>query len=798
MKQRLLLKTMLLLCALVAGSLSVWADVVSGKTYDTKSTSSLPTGWSGSDGGGTTYVKLTASSNYIQTSNFTQNGFTSITLKARKFGGPTDAEALITVSWYDSSTSAETELGTVAPSNTTLTDYTISSPTNPTGNTTGYIKIQCKGAGSSKGSGVSQVTITYTAPEAAVETPTFSPVGGTYTSTQSVTLDCETTGADIYYTLDGSTPTSGSTPYTGAISVSETKTIKAIAIKGSDASNVAEATYTIYPVLHAGTEADPYTVADARNAIDANIGITGVYVSGIVCEGGSELSSGALNYWISDDGTETNKFEIYKGKGISGADFAATTDVKEGDAVVVKGDIKKFGSVYEFNSGNQLVSLVPSANPLISVTPSSLTGFTYGVGFGPSEAKTFSVEGSNLTADISLSLGESNYEMSLTEGSGYTNSLTLTQTAGAVAATTIYVRLKAGLAVNASYSGSVALTSTGATNKAISLAGSVTQPNFTWDLSTDNTATASSTELTWTGAYASMGVQKGASTTDANNYYPGTSGKTYTSTRFYSNSYLTIAPTSGNTITSIEFTATSSTYATALKNSTWSNASAAVDDKTVTITPTNGALPISATVGATCGFTAVKVYYEVAASVTLTPAKTYTTLTSSHNLDFSSVSSDLKAYIATEVSAGRVQMTQVNKVPTGTGLVLEATTPDAAVVVPIFDGTGADDVSANKMTGSATATTAVAANAGYILSDGIFQPASKGTLAAGQAYLNIAVSAGAPVLVLDFGNGHTTGVYEVRDQKEEVRGEVYNLAGQRIAQPTKGLYIVNGRKVIVK
>lgn len=794
MKQRFLLKTMLLLCALVVGSGSAWADVVSGKTYDTKSTSSLPTGWSGSDGGGTTYVKLTASSNYIQTSNFTQNGFTSITLKARKFGGPTDAEALITVSWYDSSTSAETELGTVAPLNTTLTDYTISSPTNPTGNTTGYIKIQCKGAGSSKGSGVSQVTITYTAPVAAVETPEFSPAEGVYTSTQNVTLSCKTTGADIYYTLDGSTPTSGSTPYTGAISVSETKTIKAIAIKGSDASNVAEATYTIYPVLHAGTEADPYTVADARNAIDANIGITGVYVSGIVCEGGSELSSGSLNYWISDDGTETNKFEIYKGKGISGADFAATTDVKEGDAVVVKGDIKKFGSVYEFNSGNQLVSLVPSANPLISVTPSSLTGFTYGVGFGPSAAQTFSVEGSNLTADISLSLGESNYEMSLTEGSGYTNSLTLTQTAGAVAATTIYVRLKAGLAVNASYSGSVALTSTGATNKAISLAGSVTQPNFSWDLSTNSYSAASTNQVTWSDTYATMVADKGSATTNANNYLP----TSQTSSRFYKDSYLTIAPTSGYSITSIVFTATTSGYATALKNSTWSNASAAVDDKTVTITPTNGALPISATVGATCGFTAVKVYYEVAASVTLTPAKTYTTLTSSHNLDFSSVSSDLKAYIATEVSAGRVQMTQVNKVPTGTGLVLEATTPDAAVVVPIFDGTGADDVSANKMAGSATATTAVAENAGYILSDGIFQPASKGTLAAGKAYLNIAVSAGAPVLVLDFGNGHTTGVNEVRDQKEEVRGEVYNLAGQRIAQPTKGLYIVNGKKVIVK
>ena len=254
----------------------------------------------------------------------------------------------------------------------------------------------------------------------------------------------------------------------------------------------------------------------------------------------------------------------------------------------------------------------------------------------------------------------------------------------------------------------------------------------------------------------------------------------------------------GYTITSIVFTATSDNYASNLSNSTWANATAAVSSSTVTVTPTNGALPISATVGATCGFTAVKVYYEVAASVTLTPAKTYTTLTSSHNLDFSSVSSDLKAYIATEVSAGRVQMTQVNKVPTGTGLVLEATTPDAAVVVPIFDGTGADDVSANKMTGSATATTAVAENAGYILSDGIFQPAKKGTLAAGKAYLNIAVSAGAPILTLYFGNGETTDINDVRSKMADVSGDFFDLQGRKVANPTKGLYIVNGRKVVIK
>lgn len=145
----------------VFASVLMFGQVVSGNTYNTEAVSSLPTGWTGNDGGGTSYIKLIASSHYIQTSDFSQNGFTSIKVKARKFGGPSDAQALITVSWYTNGT--ETVLGTIAPTNTSLTDYTINSPTNPAGNTTGYVRIQCKGASSSKGSGVSQVTITYTA-----------------------------------------------------------------------------------------------------------------------------------------------------------------------------------------------------------------------------------------------------------------------------------------------------------------------------------------------------------------------------------------------------------------------------------------------------------------------------------------------------------------------------------------------------------------------------------------------------------------------------------------------------------
>jgi len=77
-------------------------------------------------------------------------------------------------------------------------------------------------------------------------TPTFSPAGGAYYEAQNVVISCNTDGATIHYTTDGSIPTSASPTYSAAINVSTTTTIKAIAIKsGMLNSDVATATYTI-------------------------------------------------------------------------------------------------------------------------------------------------------------------------------------------------------------------------------------------------------------------------------------------------------------------------------------------------------------------------------------------------------------------------------------------------------------------------------------------------------------------------------------------------------------------------
>ena len=56
-------------------------------------------------------------------------------------------------------------------------------------------------------------------PQETVATPTFTPAGGTYYESQSVSISCTTEGASIYYTIDGSTPNATSTLYTSSISI---------------------------------------------------------------------------------------------------------------------------------------------------------------------------------------------------------------------------------------------------------------------------------------------------------------------------------------------------------------------------------------------------------------------------------------------------------------------------------------------------------------------------------------------------------------------------------------------------
>ena len=78
-----------------------------------------------------------------------------------------------------------------------------------------------------------------------VAAPTFDPAEGEYSEAQEVTITSATEGASIYYTLDGSDPTTSSTAYTGPVTISTTTTLKAIATDGTNVSEITSAIYTI-------------------------------------------------------------------------------------------------------------------------------------------------------------------------------------------------------------------------------------------------------------------------------------------------------------------------------------------------------------------------------------------------------------------------------------------------------------------------------------------------------------------------------------------------------------------------
>lgn len=78
---------------------------------------------------------------------------------------------------------------------------------------------------------------------------------------------------------------------------------------------------------------------------------------------------------------------------------------------------------------------------------------------------------------------------------------------------------------------------------------------------------------------------------------------------------------------------------------------------------------------------------------------------------------------------------------------------------------------------------------------GFYKLTSGKTLGVGKAYLTYS-SGGAPGY---FGFGETTGINAVNGSEFMVNdSEIYDLQGRRVAQPAKGLYIVNGKKVVIK
>jgi len=147
---------------------------------------------------------------------------------------------------------------------------------------------------------------------------------------------------------------------------------------------------------------------------------------------------------------------------------------------------------------------------------------------------------------------------------------------------------------------------------------------------------------------------------------------------------------------------------------------------------------------------------------------------------------------AAKYSGGKVTLTSVTEVPSGAGVIIEAA--EGSYTVPAINSAAVLDndllVSDGSVTGDGSTIYGLGEKDGVV---GFVKVMNGVTIPSGKAYLVI------PVGAHDFigFDDETTGIESVK-QQAKADNQYFNLAGQRVAQPTKGLYIVNGKKVILK
>ena len=112
------------------------------------------------------------------------------------------------------------------------------------------------------------------------------------------------------------------------------------------------------PTSNHGTADAPLTVAQAMALIDAESTIDEAFVKGKISKIDSYNSTyKSITYWISDDGGTTTQLQVYSGKGLDGADFAAKEDLTVGQTVTIKGKLKKYNTTYEFDKTSSILSI---------------------------------------------------------------------------------------------------------------------------------------------------------------------------------------------------------------------------------------------------------------------------------------------------------------------------------------------------------------------------------------------------------------------------------------------------------
>ena len=149
-----------------------------------------------------------------------------------------------------------------------------------------------------------------------------------------------------------------------------------------------------------------------------------------------------------------------------------------------------------------------------------------------------------------------------------------------------------------------------------------------------------------------------------------------------------------------------------------------------------------------------------------------------------------------------IEMTEITDriVKSGQGVVLKKTASGSITMTPTSSNSS-DDYSGNSLVGTMTSITnpgnAYVLNYKAATGAGFYKLSSGGTIGANKAYLTYSGGGSSAPSFFGF-DGNTTGIDATLVNSEKVNSVVYDLQGRKVAQPVKGLYIVNGKKVVIK
>lgn len=668
---------------------------------------------------------------------------------------------------------------------------------------------------------------------------------------------------------------------TGAVTIKSRGTVTFTATyAGNNDYTEATATkeITVIDSKAPGTQGRPYTVAEAIDAIDNDGDVNGVYVKGVISQIDSYNSNyKSITYWISEDGTTENQFEVYSGKGLNGADFSSKEDLQLGDVVVVYGNITYYSknSVYEFSANNQLVSLTRKAEAGLSfekeayevrlgndfdepalVNPNNLSPITWessneAVATVDSEgAVTVKAVGTTtITATFAgnedYKAGEASYELTVTNdkldaGLELVDASISMNAATEKDITTLFTVTSDGAVTYKSNDEEVAKVSEG---KLVAVAPGETtitinvaeaddykaatvdlpvtvtvyadvaafDPNakggyvLVTDASTlqagDNLILVNSNEDG--GAYA-MGAQntnnrgqvevsiKEGIITDINEaqeiILEGVAGAWYLNVG--EDSYLYAASNSSNYLRSANLETVGDNGKAAINI----NGSASIVFQGTNSRNNlryNATSSLFSCYASTSEMDEPYIYRYQSADVTI-GSTGWRTLVASANVKFPE---GVTAYIVTSEDSEKAKLKAVKAVKANVPVLLKAE-PGNYILTVAADGDCAD-TSKNLLEVSEQNTCENV----YVLankSNGVgFYQWTGGWMGAGRVYLPVGPEVGARGFLAFDEDGETTGISTIQNAKQGTK-EIYNLNGQRVNQPAKGLYIVNGKKVFIK